>query len=181
MTYDVPQSRHLLADLSAREEIRNTLNRLVRATDRIDRELLLSCYHPDAVEEHGHFQGSAVEFAEFICGPRSARFAGTTHLLGTPTISIDADVALADTPCVAHCVTVPDDEGVQRDFVSGVRYIDRVTLRSSAWLIERRVSLLDWTYTIPIEVGILEGLSPEYRGRRDLTDMSYDLVPRGAR
>jgi hypothetical protein len=164
-------------ELLEREVIHDVLKRLARGTDRIDLDIFLSCYHPDAVEEHGHFQGPAREFAEFVCGDRSGRFAGTTHLIGAPAITVDGNRAIADTPCVAHCITVPDEQGQQHDFVSGVRYIDTVTRRDGGpWKIEKRVCLLDWTYTVPISAGILTGMTPGYSGHRDRSDTWYALT-----
>jgi len=38
--------------------------RLARGTDRRDAALIRSCYHADAVDDHGAFRGGPAEFAE---------------------------------------------------------------------------------------------------------------------
>lgn len=40
-----------------RSEIWQVLMNYCRGVDRLDRELLLSCYHPDATDDHGIFMG----------------------------------------------------------------------------------------------------------------------------
>ena len=57
-----------IEDLLAREEIHDTLKRYVRAADRADAELMVSCYHKDGYDDHGSFRGSASDFANFVCG-----------------------------------------------------------------------------------------------------------------
>ena len=41
-----------LPEMLAKHRIREVLSRYARAIDRGDGELLRTCYHPDAVEEH---------------------------------------------------------------------------------------------------------------------------------
>jgi hypothetical protein len=56
-----------LAELQAKEDIREVLYRYARAVDRCDIDLLKSVYHEDAVDAHGlTFCGNAHDFADFI-------------------------------------------------------------------------------------------------------------------
>ena len=98
-SYDRPLD---VDDLVARAEIVDVLSRYVRGVDRCDPELMSSCYHPDAIDDHGTFVGPAKEFVGFVTGDRSRRWAMTTHFLAPPMVVRDGDVAAVDTYCQAH-------------------------------------------------------------------------------
>ncbi len=70
-----------LDDLVAQQEIRDVLARYTRGIDRMDTELVLSCYHPNAYDDHGAFQGSAEDFATWVRDVLSY-FDTTMHFLG---------------------------------------------------------------------------------------------------
>ncbi|MDJ0850270.1 MAG: nuclear transport factor 2 family protein [Myxococcota bacterium] len=162
-----------LAELVAKEEIRSVLMRLARGTDRRDPELIRSCYHPDGFDDHGAFQGSPAEFAEWV--PKTlALFASTQHVLGNVSIELEGDVARSETYCTAHHVFPPEDPGGPRDAIMGLRYLDRFERRpGSPWLIARRVCAYDYTYIVPISESW--PLDPPFIvGRPDRDDPSYD-------
>ena len=46
-----------VSDIMAREEIRDVVKRLARGTDRLDAEMMASCYHPDGFDDHNAFRG----------------------------------------------------------------------------------------------------------------------------
>ena len=54
----MPTLEHMIAELWDREQIRQCLHRYARGVDRFDRELILSAFHPDALDEHGKFVGT---------------------------------------------------------------------------------------------------------------------------
>ena len=59
----------LLDDLLAKHEIHEVMMRYCRGVNRLDPELVKSCYHPDALEDHGASQGNAHEYSgEFTPG-----------------------------------------------------------------------------------------------------------------
>ena len=45
-----------------RQAIHALVCNVSRAIDRQDRELLLSCFHPDALDDHGMFVGGPADF-----------------------------------------------------------------------------------------------------------------------
>lgn len=57
--------------LQDRQAILDCLTAYSRGVDRLDRELLLSCYHEDAVDDHGMFAGDRDEFVEWVVGMHS--------------------------------------------------------------------------------------------------------------
>ena len=182
-----------LDELRSRHEIEQVILRLARATDRRDADGIRACYHADAFDDHGAFQGSPAEFAEWV--PKVlAMFASTQHFLAPSRIELDGEVAHCETYCTAHHVTGPDDPGGARDAVMGLRYVDRFERRVPApdlptppasggelpggpsrrpqWRIARRTCVWDYTYIVP--AGDAWPLGPEFRrGRPDRSDPSY--------
>ena len=74
-----------LDDLLAREEITDVVKALARGTDRLDRELMASCYHPDGTDDHNVFRGTGTEFAQWVVDTLP-HFQATMHFVGPPRI-----------------------------------------------------------------------------------------------
>ena len=102
-----------LDDLLAREEIHDVIKRLARGTDRLDAELIASCYHPDGYDDHNVFRGWGTDFAQWVLDTLDV-FDATMHFVGSPYIRLEGDVAQVDTYCVAHHLSKPDDDGAGR-------------------------------------------------------------------
>jgi ketosteroid isomerase-like protein len=179
-----------LDELLHRQEIEAVILRLARATDRRDRAAIRACYHADAFDDHGAFQGGPAEFAEWV--PQVlAMFAATQHFLAPPRIEIEGDVAHCETYCTAHHVTPDDDPEGARDSVMGLRYLDRfefrpdstppaphgadpvsLSRRPKVWRIARRTCVWDYTYMVP--ASHKWPLGPAFRlGRPGPDDPSY--------
>ena len=101
-------------DLLAREEITDVVKALARGTDRLDRELMASCYHPDGTDDHNVFRGTGTEFAQWVVDTLP-HFQATMHFIGPPRIRTSSSrldsSAKVDTYCVAHHLSKPDDQG----------------------------------------------------------------------
>jgi hypothetical protein len=162
-------------DLLAREEITDVVKALARGTDRLDRELMASCYHPDGTDDHNVFQGTGTEFAQWVVDTLP-HFQATMHFIGPPRIRNDGDRAEVDTYCVAHHVSRPDDAGQQSDMVLGLRYVDRFERRGGRWLIAARVCAFDWSYTVEFDPARGFGFEAGWTlGTRDETDITYSF------
>ena len=68
-------------DLLAKEEIREVIFRYARGIDRMDFDLVTACYHADAYDDHGTFQGNVPDFIE-MCRGFLPRFVCTQHFMG---------------------------------------------------------------------------------------------------
>ncbi len=168
-----------LDELWSRHEIALVILRLARATDRRDSAGIRACYHADSHDDHGAFQGTGAELAEWV--PKAlAPFAATQHVLSPPRIELDGNAARAETYCTAHHVFPPGDPGGERDSIMGLRYCDRFERRAGAWRIRERVCVWDYTYIVPVREKWPFG--PGYRlGRPDATDFSLASEPAGRR
>jgi hypothetical protein len=156
----------------AEATIKDIQVRYCRACDRMDFELLRSCFHPDAVTEYGFFGGTV---DSFIASAKQAlpHFVGTTHNTGNQCVDVDGDTAWAEHYTVATHRIAADDLGPERDFVTAVRYVDRMECRGGDWRIARRVLVLDWIRSDPV---VSYEPRPEVQaGRRDRSDASYTV------
>jgi len=166
------RSSRVLEELLAREEIRGVLMDLARGTDRLDADLIRSCYHPDAIDDHAEYRGGPEGFADWALAVLP-HFAATMHFLGNIRVEIDGDTARSETYCVAHHLTRPDDPEGERDMCMGLRYLDRFERRDEGgWRISRRLCVWDWSNTVPVTAKHHFGES-YVLGCRDRGDASY--------
>ncbi len=164
-----------LERMLAKDEIREILTRLARGTDRCDLMLIQSCYHDDAYDDHGGFQGGGDAFAKWAVDMLTTSFKATMHSLGNIDIRVEGEVAYSETYCTAHHVMFPDENGVTKDSVMGLRYVDRFERRNKTWLIANRVCVYDWTYVIAADEAW--PLDPPYTtGNQTRHDPSYALL-----
>ncbi len=158
-----------------RQAIRDVVLRYCRGIDRLDLDLVRSCYHPDATDDHGSFRGTRDEYVEWVGGMLS-RFTGTMHLVANQLVEVDrdGDRAQSETYGVAyHHGDPPEDR--RRNFTTGFRYVDRFERREGEWRIAARVAVREWTHTVTTEQHVV--IPPERdgrRGRRDRTDAVYE-------
>lgn len=157
-------------------EIRRVLLRYARGVDRLDLDLVRSCYHPDATDTHGTFAGTVDEFVVWVERVLS-RYDLTMHFLGNPLIEFD--------PARPHHARV-ETYGMafhraaggppEHNLVTGFRFVDAFEQRDGRWRIARRVAVTEWSRIDresdwwPIPEGMLQG-------RRDRTDVVYGTLP----
>ena len=172
MTDPAPRDLQALLD---RQAIVDVVLRYCRGIDRLDLDLVRSCYHPDATDEHGTFLGTRDEYVDWVAGILT-RFTGTMHVVANQLIEVDgdADAAHCETYGVAYHWGEPLDDA-RRNFTTGFRYVDRFARRDGEWRIARRVAAREWTHVVPADQQLV--IPPERdgrRGRRDRTDALYE-------
>ena len=133
MTSRDPELQRLI-DESA---IRKLLDSYPRALDRQDHELHASLYHPDAIDDHGFYNGPATGYVAWI---KAAAEAGRhwTHHNGTQLIDIDGEVARTETYCLALCRIPATATQGEREILLRCRYVDRSEKRQGVWKIAHR-------------------------------------------
>jgi hypothetical protein len=154
--------------------ITRVLTRYCRAIDRVDAELLDSCFHDDATDLHGDVTRSKQEFCAWVAS-RSDRYAAAMHLLANILVEFDddPDVAHVETYALAFHVGISRTDDSARQTL-GLRYVDRFTRRASSserepeWRIQERVVVMEWA---KVDELILADSTP--RAKRDRTDASY--------
>lgn len=133
-----------LVELIAKERIRDVLCRYSRGVDRKDFELVRSCYHPDATDNHGDYDGDIDGFMEFLPGA-VARFEHTMHFLGNMIIDVQGSIAHAETYAIGLHRLPPRPGKLNRDITLMLRYVDVLEERDGEWRILRRVCTYDWS------------------------------------
>lgn len=120
-----------------------------RGIDRMDRGLVRSCYHDDAVEEHGSFSGTIDEYIEWVWNVL-ARYDRTAHIVANQLIEIRGDRAHSETYGIAFHEGDAGDP--TKNLTTGFRYLDRFERRGHrGWKIVQRVGVTDWCRLLPAE------------------------------
>ena len=155
--------------LLAKQEITDVVYRYARGIDRMDFELVRSCYHPDAYDDHGSFKGTVDEFID-MAQDFMPRWTATMHFMGNVLVDeVDGDFARAETYAVAYNRReFPDKEG--KDDVFGIRYVDRFEKRNDQWLIAHRVVATEWRRVEAVPSGSSRGAVGVW-GTRDGNDV----------
>ena len=142
-----------LQELLDRQAIADVLTRYCAGVDRLDAELIAGCYHPDARDDHGVFEGLGTEFATHVVEVLRRHAAATHHQLGQVDIAFEE----ADPPHVARVESyvlafhrLDRDDGVELESFGG-RYLDRFERREGSWRIADRRVLPHWNARGPIE------------------------------
>ncbi len=169
------QEKALLRQTADRQEIAQVIYRLARAIDRCDKALLDACFHDDATDDHGIFQGSAREFSDWVM-PQLQNYERTQHSIANILIDLDGDQAASESYFHAHHV-IAGAAGAMNLVVAG-RYLDRLERRDGVWRISARKAVYDWNrldpstdqWTNPALAGKLP------RGQRGSGDLSYDVL-----
>jgi hypothetical protein len=155
--------------------IRDVVLRYCRGIDRMDRDLVRSCYHADAVDSHGSFTGTVDEFLDWVWRVLG-RYTSTMHLVGNLLVERNGDGhARVETYGIAFHRT--DGGDAAGNLVTGFRFVDDFAHRSvdggpASWRIASRVAITDWVRVDrpddqwPIPPGMLTG-------RRDHDDPVY--------
>lgn len=133
-----------LEHLADRLDITDCLTRFSRGMDRLDRDIFLSAFHPDAVIAAGPFVGSAPECFDWAAPMHEAGQVATHHNLLNITCEIDGDTA--------HTETYYLFVGRNRDesnWIAGGRYIDRLERRDGEWRIAFRTNAIEWSGVVP--------------------------------
>jgi hypothetical protein len=166
----------------AERSIHRVILRYCRGVDRMDRDLVRSCYHAGATDTHGSFTGTVDEFLVWVWRVLG-RYRMTMHFLGNVLVEVDSGrpgLARAETYGIAFHRT--DDGRPAGNLTTGFRYVDDFALRPvgaglpAEWRIARRVATTEWVRVDrpedhwPIPEGML-------RGSRDRSDPVYRQIP----
>jgi hypothetical protein len=166
-------SINTLDDLISRQQIADVIYQYARGIDRLDFDLVRSCYHADAYDDHGSFKGSV---EEFITAAQSflPKWTITQHFMGNMLIELEGDKARAETYAVAYHRR-EDAEGNGKDDVMGIRYVDRFERRLGEWKIAHRVVATDWRRIDPVS-GMKGRGKVGVWGQRDHTDALHWIM-----
>jgi len=158
----------MVRELKDRQEIYDCIMRYCRGIDRLDREMLLSAYHPDAIDDHGTYCGPVQGFADHVFQLHGTYQEFTQHHITNHRCEIDGDVAHTESYYLFRCI---NKEAPWYNFSSG-RYLDRFEKRDGRWAIAERICLVEARDEIWGPDGNADNTDYVY-ARRDRDDPSY--------
>ena len=170
-----------LCELVDRHDIWTVVLKYARGIDRLDRDMVRSCYWDDAIDDHHGYVGSPDFFIDVtFAGARESSIV-QHHGVSNFTCEIDGDEA--------HCETYYTFIGANIEpphLLSMGRYIDHLQRRNGVWKYANRVTVIEKNFSLteyPSDAIICAGdtkLGPLLPAARDRTDLSYQrpVVPR---
>jgi hypothetical protein len=149
---------HALQDLTAEYAIRAKLAQYCQGVDRKQYELVSDCYHDDATDSHGPYDGDVPGFVAFLKA-RHAHIGSSMHVIGTISVvfSDDRRRARSEAYCMTYQHLLPGgDDPFAGDGSGGgdggawvtiaCRYVDVFEDRPGVgWKIWRRTVVHEWT------------------------------------
>jgi len=165
-------------DLLADRAISQVLTRYCRGIDRFDLGLVRSCYHDDAVDEHGSFTGGPDEYVAWV-GKLLRRYTMTMHVLANTSIELgpSRDVALVESYGISFHRGGPDEaDDAKLNLMTGFRFVDRFERRAGEWRIAHRIAVTEWS-RVDDAAGRWPVPDTLRHGTRDATDPVWWLVP----
>jgi hypothetical protein len=185
----------MLADLATREEIREVIARYCRGADRLDWDLVRSCFHADARDEHGFYDGDIDGMIAFFSDWSASNYRSATHFVGNQISSVEGDSAISEAYCVSYLRLTVERAQSERfaklfdpdeltavcadarsgfvDFVIAVRFVDRFERRApdGTWLIAHRVVVHEWDRLDPVRASARIG--SVHKGQRNASDLIF--------
>ena len=134
-----------LRALLDRSEIFDCIQRYARGMDRLDRELVRSAYHDDAIDDHVAFVGPVDDFIDWAFAYHASQVRHQ-HYVTNHTVELDGDTAHAET----YYLFVGRYADRQTPLtLAGGRYVDRLERRDGLWAIAKRVCTAEWRSVAP--------------------------------
>jgi len=180
-----------IQELLDRQAIFDCVQRYARGIDRDDVDLVASCYHPDAIDDHGFYVGPGRGLAEWAIAGHRGQLSGQHHITNH-LVELDGDTAHSETYFITIFRRGPgglrgaidalqgngsvagEDQGDLNGSVgigSG-RYIDRFERRDGEWRIAARVFIVETLVDATVApMAAIERASSPFT--RDLSDPSY--------
>ena len=133
-----------LDKLISRAAIEEVLVAYARGNDRLDGDLLRSCFWPESAHHHGGFQGKSIDFVNFAL-KKLADVKYTAHHISNVSIEVEADRAFSECYYFAHHRRPKAEGGGEEDAFFEGRYLDDFERRDGVWKIIRRRGLSDYS------------------------------------
>lgn len=141
MSMSIEELQAAVEGILDREAILDCIHRYARGMDRFDRELAISAFHPDAIDDHGKFVGNREEFWEWGFKQHTDAHLSTQHCIFNHRCELDGATAHAET----YFMFVSMNRHGKPLTMGGGRYIDRFEKRAGVWGIVNRICLRDWS------------------------------------
>ena len=174
----------LLDELLDKQAITELIHAYANAADRHDHDKMRALYHPDAIDDHGHFaKGPAMEFIDKLPEIQQA-MAILHHNITTVNLKLEGDRAEGEVYLIAMHQVMAEDR--KFDVLIGGRYFDKYEKRDGVWKFAHRAIVADWAYpadpsAIDLEHPFLQGAHLGCPGPDDPSYGFFSLFRRGQR
>ena len=168
-----------IKEMMDKQSITEVLYRYCRGIDRMDRELVLSCWHTDGTADYGAlFSGLGSGFIDWVW-PVHEKMERTQHNITNILIEVNQDEAISEAYWLVY-LRASGNNGLI-DIVGGGRYVDRFEKINGEWKIRHRQCVFDWDRVDKVtphfgDATVIKPNNPEnitLRGLRDRNDYSY--------
>ena len=184
MTVKDQYSPERIADRMA---IQDVMYKWCRAIDRLDADGMRAAFHPEAIDNHGAYNGNIEGLVKWIC-ERHKPIPFSSHQVSNLLIEFATpDLALVETyirtlqryPAEAKASLAQlaggqaGKPGVGVDLLTASRYVDRFERRNGEWRIALRTLIQDWKQFIDVPENAPKPKADWLVGRRDKQDYIY--------
>lgn len=165
----------ILEEIEAKQALHDLNTTYCRAIDRMDRELLISLWHDNAVVEYGSFKGSGKEFTSHAARPDDGKERTFTSI-SNEYFEVNGEEARGEIYVITVSTLLDGNE--KTDQLIGGRYLDSYKRIGDIWKIARRTFVFDWNMNHPTTAVWDEGLFGmiKLRGCRSKQDPVYQLL-----
>lgn len=169
-----------LADLVAKDQIREQIYNYSRGLDRMDKALALQVWHSEGTADYGGTVTKGSEFVDRAFKLHESFLSHTHHMIDT-IIRVDGDTAVSETYANSSMLqkttervvqgVLVQPQGVSVTLIRG-RYADRWSKRNGRWAIDHRKYIEDFR-----TVQEFPSQPRPSAGKRDRSDPSYAVYP----
>lgn len=173
--------------IADRMAIQDVMYKWCRAIDRLDYDGMRAVFHPDAIDNHGAYNGGVEGLVEWI-RERHKPIPFSSHQISNILIEFASpELALVETyartlqrypaEAKANLAQLSGGEagrpGVGMDLLTSSRYVDRFERRHGEWRIARRTLIQDWKQLLEVSEHAPKPKPGWLVGRRDQQDCVY--------
>ena len=164
-----------LAELLAKQAIRDQLSRYCRGLDRMDKEMAYGVFHADCKAHYFDiYEGTGHGFVDWVWKAHEG-MERHSHQITNVLTEVSGERASSEAYVTVALWTLPDERGDQLEFLSRGRYLDRWSRREGRWAIDERLHVVDLQTARPLQRGDVNDES-----RRDAGDPSFAFIPAAA-
>ena len=154
--------------------ITRLINEYCHGCDRLDAEHMASVYDDESFDDHGMRRMDGRAFVQASMGSRAVDNNVMSHHLNQTLINVDGDRAGAETYFIA-IVGYTDSDGEPVIDQLGGRYVDELVKVGGDWRIKKRLTIRDWSVTVPVVKDRMAGLTL-LSGQPNQSDPSYAVL-----
>lgn len=135
--------RDAVAEMLAKQEIRDQLSRYCHALDRMDKPMARAVWHDDGTAHYiDMFEGTGRGFVDWVWEQHAAMECHS-HQISNVLVRVDGERARSEAYVTVQLWLRADAEGKRAQITARSRYLDRWSFREGRWAIDHRVHVLD--------------------------------------